>query len=170
MHAELTNMQFTRNTTAIAFKFDCELDDGQSLPKMIAGYSRVEIVSGGKVRARYAYDGSLFNESQGRKLGKTVDLYVENPTHLSACDNSFDMGYWLVIPESVVTEVKPLSYWIDIFKAELKALFVGHSADFRKIFSEMVQLLEIKEISVNEWNQARLEIMPHWKRQLFTSK
>ncbi len=170
MHIELENLPFKRNTKAIAFKFAYEHDVEQEAPKMVIGYSKIDILSAGKVKARYAYDGSLFEEARGRRMGDTIDLYIENSTYRPAWTNDFGMGYWVVIPESVVTVEKPIEFWIDVVKSEFMTVFNDYPADLLKVYETVMEDQVILPMTVEEWNVQRLGICPEWKKGVFTKK
>ena len=169
MHPDLNNLSFKKGTKATVFKFDYYHDSEQSSFNIVVGYSELSIVSGGKVRTRYAYDGSIFEAIFEKRLGDTVDYYVQKPEHRPASESSWRLGEWLIIPNTAITADKPLEYWINVARNEFKAALKCYRDALPQII-KMIEECDFKPLTVQEWNEARLAIMPEWKKERFITK
>ena len=170
MHPDLNNLSFKKGTKATVFKFDYYHDFEQSSFNIVVGYSELSIVSGGKVRTRYAYDGSIFEAIFEKRLGDTVEYDVQKPEHLKASEDSWRLGEWLIIPNTAINADKPLEYWINVARTEFKAMFSSTFGDALPQIIKMIEECDFKPLTVQEWNEARLAIMPEWKKECFITK
>lgn len=170
MHESLHNLPFKRGQTAIAFKFDYNVTWSATSPlRCVMGYSEVKIVSAGSVRVRYQYDGSLFERAYLNQIGETVEYDVQAPTWADACQNSWGLGQWLLVPKAVITDDTDMAYWVGIVKSEFRRhLTSKYGASSQSMLCE-VDNCELQPMSVEQWNKERLAIMSDNEAQAFTS-
>ncbi|MGR5555868.1 hypothetical protein ACQKQC_06140 [Vibrio fortis] len=173
MHKALFGLPFKKGTKAVAFKFDSVMNKDGTALDIVMAYSDVDIVSGGKVRIRYAYDGSLFEEQFINKISGTIDYYGVDPSeHRPTCENNWRLGDWLLIPHASVTDEKPIDFWIDVAKYEFiqKLALMNYPPEIFKAVEANIADKEVKRLSVSEWNEARLSIIDKDTREYFTTK
>ena len=182
MHPDLCGISFKKGTKAIVFKFDYNTDFQPSQHeemRVVMGYSELDMVSGGKFRSRFRYDGSLTETSVADKIGETIDHYINNRDCGTACEDNWRLGLWLLIPATVVIGDKPIEHWIEIAKAD----FIEHIEDrvirsrskelqqsWTDALHKAVDSYEVKPMTVEEWNSARLALLPECKRPLYVTK
>ncbi|MCY9866458.1 hypothetical protein OTK49_28365 [Vibrio coralliirubri] len=167
----LSSLKFKGKTKAIAIKFaHNHLDDDSTIA---IGYSEVEIKSAGKVKAGIIYDGSVFpNDCIGR-IGESIDFYLDFVDWRSASLNAWGLGQWFIVPVSAITEEFPLEFWIKIAKIDFKMntnqYAEPHKYKAQKL-NDLIDESEVKELTVAEWNEARLNLVSDIMKTYYTTK
>lgn len=166
----LNSLKFKGKTKAVAIKFDHNyLRDGSSIA---IGYNEVDIKSAGKVKASIVYDGSTFPKD--RKFGQTIDHYINNNCEWRSSNlSAYRMGSWFIIPVSAITDEFPMDFWIGIAKEDFKLdipSYTGNDEAQRKALIDLIDNAEVKELTVAEWNEAKLSLLSETERQHYTTK
>ncbi|HHJ3081424.1 TPA: hypothetical protein ACPVZG_005321 [Vibrio parahaemolyticus] len=167
------NLKFKKNTSAIVFKFANEVDHETNTARIAIGYSEIGIKSAGKKIARVVYDGSIFESRFSNKLGETWDYYIAD--HLvwqPVNQDAWRLGAWLVIPKADITEEKPISFWIEEAKKDfIHSMKRQYTDELFNQFKTLIEESDVKEITVEEWNQKRKDIFfPASKAKFYTTK
>lgn len=199
-HIELLNsLRFKRGSKAILFKLANSvisnvgnLDAKQS---MCWAYSETNVISSGNIQYKLAYDGSLFLVEHQARLGKsTINEYNSASEFRSIIHNDFGIGDILALPIEVITEERPLSFWIEVARVEYLRKYeleIDNQLISRARYEELTleaigyyierlhgyalvmnTLMEITptQMSVKEWNEAHLELINPQFRDLYTDK
>lgn len=169
----MNNLTFKKNTIAVAFKFADEVDHETNTARIAIGYSEVEIKSAGKKLARVVYDGSIFEGRFSNKLGETWDYYIADHLEWQPVNqDAWRLGAWLVIPKANITEERPISFWIEVAKNDfIHSMQRQYTDELFSQFKTLIEESEVKEITVEEWNQKRKDIFfPVSKGKFYTTK
>lgn len=168
----LNSLKFKGKTKAVAIKFEHNyLRDGSTIA---IGYSEVEIKSAGKVKAGIVYDGSTFPVDRLNRIGETIDHYINNNNDWSGSNlSAYGMGSWVIIPVSAITEEFPMDFWIGVAKEDFKMDIPRYTAgneEQRRALIDLIDNAEVKELTVAEWNEAKLSLLSETERQYYTTK
>ena len=165
-HSELFNLKFQGQKKALVVKFDSLIDYVTGESSILICHNEIDILSAGKTKIRYKYDGSLFLKYNINKISNSIDYYINSSlTFIPQSENSWGLGYWLLIPLSYITEDKPLSFWLDVAKLDFKIAI--NEYDTNKALSTLIDSYTIQKMSKDEWNSARLELYPNDQKNTF---
>ncbi|CAH7382829.1 conserved hypothetical protein [Vibrio chagasii] len=178
--AALYDFKFKKGEKAIVFKLsDTNISPHQ--PELgndiLMAHTSVDVVAGGKVTFRTAYDGSIY--SQACKVGKSLLHYYPTSNHdksRSWADSSYDLGLWVYIPESMITAERDMAFWEQAAKDSFISLLNerygnnnGETSEYIKTVSEKIQAHSSVEMTAEEWNEKRLATLPKSYIELYSS-
>jgi hypothetical protein len=185
--ANLTkNFSFKRGSKAVVFKM--ATDNAEHSPeKVLWCHTTTDVVAGGKVTYRLAYDGSLHD--QACKIGASITYhYARQSSRESLVNNFYRLGYWVAVPIEEITEERPIEFWGEVFRTEVLAYFnqnvvayVPRNDDQSDLVAKYIESINTfkntitssplpKEMTVEEWNEARLALIEPAMQKLFTSQ
>ncbi|WP_419238265.1 hypothetical protein ACN08L_16205 (plasmid) [Photobacterium leiognathi subsp. mandapamensis] len=162
------SLHFNAEDKLITFKFDkVYRDDGYC--EFVWAYSENRVYKSGDLAYLIDYDGSTvpYNVRMGKRAIKftypTIYDLKFNPIH-----NPYSMGQFINVPINGTFE-----YWLEYCRfwllRQLKAEFDYHQADTEKdrsllaklqtIYDKVKEAVPVK-MTVDEWNEKRLAMMP----------
>ena len=180
----IKNFSFKRGSKAVVFKM--ATDNSEHSPeKVLWCHTTTDVVAGGKVTYRLAYDGSLYDHAC--KVGASITYHYAHQSHESLVNNFYRLGYWMAVPIEEITEEHPIEFWGEVFRTEVLAYFkqnvvayLPSNDDQSDFIAEHIESINTfknsitssplpKEMTVAEWNEARLALIEPSMQKLFTS-